>query len=65
MSDLRTQLRLLQEKYCIELRLSAPEAYDKAWNEMFPPPPPPPPKQASSSKVEELAQKLEKTLYKV
>jgi hypothetical protein len=61
MSDLRTQLRLLQEKYCIELRLSAPEAYDKAWNEMFPPPP----KQASSSKVEELAQKLEKTLYKV
>ena len=63
MSDLRTQLRLLQEKYCIELRLSAPEAYDKAWNEMFPPPPPPP--KPSSSKVEELAQKLEKTLYKV
>ena len=63
MSDVRTQLRLLQEKYCIELGLSAPEAYDKAWNEMFPPPPPPP--KPSSSKVEELAQKLEKTLYKV
>jgi len=62
MSDVRTQLRLLQEKYCIELGLSAPEAYNKAWDEIFPPPPPPKP---SSSKVEELAQKLEKTLYKV
>ena len=62
MSDVRTQLRLLQEKYCIELGLSAPEAYNKAWDEIFPQPRPPKP---SSSKVEELAQKLEKTLYKV